>query len=194
MKKHIQSVWFKLAVKSMCILLDLLLKLACKVTKALYPSKKSCVPSCMHNDCEIRLHRVQKRWHHKKLFSHFSIDTMYRWSMMKNIHSPNLVGISSLGPEIWPHEYLISPIEIRYSCGHILGPPWTNPCQIWCVRVFFIMFYWNMVMKMLKCKKENLMKSQFSTLLMSLPTWNCTGYERLIYTWHCYEVLLFERD
>ena len=64
---------------------------------------------------------------------------------MKNIHSPNLVGIGSWGPEIWPHEYLLSPIEIsvnwpgsnsyepgqlftlismgliRYSCGHILG-------------------------------------------------------------------------
>ena len=34
-----------------------------------------------------------------------------------------------------------------------LGPPWTNSCQIWCVRVF-IMCYWNIVMKMLKCKKR----------------------------------------
>ena len=64
---------------------------------------------------------------------------------MKNIHSPNWVGIGSWGPEIWQHEYLISPTEIsvnwpgskqlyesgqftlisvgliRYSCGHILG-------------------------------------------------------------------------
>ena len=70
--------------------------------------------------------------------------TMYRWSMMKNIHSPNWVEIGSWGPEIWPHEYLISPIEIsvnwsgskqlwtrpiytdfngliRYSCGYISG-------------------------------------------------------------------------
>ena len=40
--------------------------------------------------------RAQKQWHHKKLFLHFSIlDTMYQWSMMKNIHSPNLVGIGS---------------------------------------------------------------------------------------------------
>ena len=30
---------------------------------------------------------------------------------MKNIHSPNLVGIGPWGPEIWPHEYLISPTE-----------------------------------------------------------------------------------
>ena len=79
-------------------------------------------------------YRVQKRWHHKKLFLHFNVlDTMYRWSMMKNIHSPNLVGIGSWEPEIWPHEYLISPTEIsldwpgssvgliRYSCGHISG-------------------------------------------------------------------------
>ena len=27
---------------------------------------------------------------------------------MKNIHRPNLVGIGSWGPEIWPHEYPIS--------------------------------------------------------------------------------------
>ena len=62
-------------------------------------------------------YRVQKRWHHKKLFFwHFSIlDTMYQWSMMKNIHSPNWVGIGSWGPEIWPHEYLISPTEINVN-------------------------------------------------------------------------------
>ena len=40
---------------------------------------------------------------------------MYRWSMIKNIHSPNLVGIGSWGPEIWPHEYLISPIEVSVN-------------------------------------------------------------------------------
>ena len=104
--------------------------------------------------------RVQKRWRHKKLFLHFSVlDTMYGWSMMKNIHSPNLVGIGSWGPEIWPHEYLICPIEISVNwpgSKHLwtrpiytdfnganyvfmwpyLGPPWTNSCQIWCVRVF----------------------------------------------------------
>ena len=90
-------------------------------------------------------------------FLHFSVlDTMYRWSMMKNIHSQNLVGIGSWGPEIWPHEYLISPTEIsvnwpgsnsyepgqftlitvgliRYSCQ----ASWTNSCQIWCVRVLY---------------------------------------------------------
>ena len=69
---------------------------------------------------------------------------MYRWNMIKKIHSPNLVLIGSWWPEIWTHEYLISPIEIsvnwpgskelwtwpitrismgliRYSCGHISG-------------------------------------------------------------------------
>ena len=34
---------------------------------------------------------------------------------MKNIHSPNLVEIGSWGPEIWPHEYLISSIEISVN-------------------------------------------------------------------------------
>ena len=28
---------------------------------------------------------------------------------------PNWVGICSWGPEIWPHEYLISPIEISVN-------------------------------------------------------------------------------
>ena len=38
---------------------------------------------------------------------------------MKNLHSPNLVGIGSCGLEIWQHGYLISPIEISVS--------WTGP-------------------------------------------------------------------
>ena len=33
----------------------------------------------------------------------------------ENIHSPNLVGISSWGLEIWPLEYLISPVEISVN-------------------------------------------------------------------------------
>ena len=33
----------------------------------------------------------------------------------ENVHSPNLVGIGSWGPEIWLHEYLISPIEISVN-------------------------------------------------------------------------------
>ena len=33
----------------------------------------------------------------------------------KNIHSPNLVGIGLWGLEIWPHEYLISPIKISVN-------------------------------------------------------------------------------
>ena len=60
--------------------------------------------------------RVQKRWHHKKLFLYFSVlDTMYQCSMMKNIHSQNLVGIGSRRPKIWLHEYPISPIEISVN-------------------------------------------------------------------------------
>ena len=60
----------------------------------------------------------------KKLFLDFSIlDTMCQWSMMKNIHSPNWVGIDSWGPEIWPHEYLISPMEISVN--------WSGSKQLW---------------------------------------------------------------
>ena len=53
---------------------------------------------------------------------------------------------------------------IRYSCSHISGhhEPIHVKLGVW---GFFIMFYWNIVMKMLKCKKENLMMSHFSTLL-----------------------------
>ena len=134
-----------------------------------------------HISTYLITNRVQKRWRHKKHFLDFSVlDTMYRWSMMKNIHSPNWVGIDSWGPEIWPHEYLISPIEIsvnyepgqftpismgliRYSCGHISSHH--KPSHVkFVVWGFFIMFYWNFVMKMLKCKKENLMTSHFSPL------------------------------
>ena len=96
----------------------------------------------------------------QKFFGDFSVlDTMYQWSMIKNIHSPDWVGIGSWGPEIRPHEYLISPTEISVNwpgskklwtrpiytdfnganevfMRPYLGPPWTNSCQIWCERVF----------------------------------------------------------
>ena len=120
-----------------------------------------------------------------------TMETMPRWSMMKNIHSPNLVGIGSWGPEIWPHEYLLSPIEIsvnrpgskqlwtspiitlismgliRYSCGHILGhhEPIHVKFGVW---RFFITLYRNMVMKMLKCKKKK--KIDDVTLQYSITT------------------------
>ena len=52
----------------------------------------------------------------KKNSFHFGVlDTIPRWSMMKNIHSQNLVGIGSWWPKIWPHEYLLSPIEINVN-------------------------------------------------------------------------------
>ena len=134
-------------------------------------------------------YRVQKRWRHKKLFFlDFSVlDTMYWWSMMKNM-SPNWVGIGSWGPEIWPHEYLIlAPLKsvyiglapnsyepgqftlismglIRYSYHAAISRATMNRHVKFGVWGFFIMFYWNIVMKMLKCKKENLMTSHFSTL------------------------------
>ena len=48
-----------------------------------------------------------------KLFFYFSVlDTMYRWSMMRSIHSSNWVGIGSWGPEVWPRGCLVGPIEV----------------------------------------------------------------------------------
>ena len=63
-------------------------------------------------------------------------------------------------PIWWPNRYepgqftLISMRLIRYSCRHISGPhePIYVKFGVW---GFFIMFYWNMVMKMLKCKNDN---------------------------------------
>ena len=52
---------------------------------------------------------------------------------------------------------------IRYLCCHTLGPHELNHVKIG-VWGFYIMFYWNMVMKMLKYKNDNLMTSHFSTL------------------------------
>ena len=61
---------------------------------------------------------------------------------------------------------LISMGLIRYSCSHS-GPH--EPIHVkFGVWGFLIMFYWNMVMKMLKCKNENLMTSHFGTLLGSI--------------------------
>ena len=132
--------------------------------------------------------RVQKRWRHKNFvcISAFWIpclggawwktSTAQIW--WESVHG---------GPEICPHEYLLSPIEIsvnwpgsnsyepgqlftlismgliRYSCGHILGhhEPIHVKFGVW---RFFIMLYRNMVMKMLKCKQIFLMTSHFGTL------------------------------
>ena len=121
---------------------------------------------------------------------------MYQWSIMKTIHSPNLVGIGPWGPEIWLHEYLISPTEIgvnwlsskqlwtrpiymKFNWANLvfmrpyLGPPWTNSCQIWCVRVFHhvLLKYGHENAEM---QNENLMTSHFNTLcicqmLMQVP-------------------------
>ena len=107
---------------------------------------------------------------------------------MKNLHTPNLTWIGSWWPKIWPHEYLISPIEIsvnwpvhnclepgqftlismglrRYSCGHISGPHEPIPTKfgLW---MFFIMLHRGMVSKMLKCKKKKVFVT--SSLLYSI--------------------------
>ena len=133
-------------------------------------------------------YRVQKWWRHKKLFLHFCVlKTIYQWNMMKIIHSPNLVQIDSWEPKIWPHEYLISPTEvcvnglvpisyeprqftlfsmgfIRYSCRHISGHHEPIHAKFGLLG-FFIMFYWNMVIKCWNAKKKKKkMISHFSAL------------------------------
>ena len=63
----------------------------------------------------------------KNFVLHISIlNTMYLWSMMKNIHIPNLVEICSWGPMIWLHECISSPIEIsvNWPGSQLL---WTRP-------------------------------------------------------------------
>ena len=58
-----------------------------------------------------------------KTFLYFSVvDTMYRWSIIKNIHSPNLLRIGSWGPEIWPYEYLINPYEFPRGTQASMSP------------------------------------------------------------------------
>ena len=140
-------------------------------------------------------YRVQKRWPHKKktnkqnknknknktkqnhpfFFLDFSVlDTLYRWSMIKNYPQPKLFGNGFIGARdmaAWipndPGQFTpISMGLIRYSCGHISGhhEPIHVKFGVW---GFFIMSYWNIVMEMLKCKKENLMMSHFSTLCWS---------------------------
>ena len=85
--------------------------------------------------CLFQVRRVQMWWHHIFFFFFISafLDTIYRWSIMKNIHIPNLVGIGSWGPEKWPHEYLISPIEINAN--------WPGSKQLW-TRPIYNSFQW----------------------------------------------------
>ena len=73
------------------------------------------------------------------------------------IYEPGQFTLISMGP------------RYSYSCGHISGhhEPIHVKFGVW---GFFIMLFWNMVMKMLKCKKENMMMSHFSTL------WGCCIY------------------
>ena len=54
---------------------------------------------------------------------------------------------------------------IRYSCGHISGhhEPIHVKFGVWGI---FIMFYWNMLMKMLKCKKKEIWWRHISVLYM----------------------------
>ena len=78
--------------------------------------------------------------------------------MMKNPHTPHLTWIGSWRPEVWPHEYLISSIEISVNWSG----SWIDSHQIWAVGFvflyfilfFIIMLHRYMVSKTLKCKKK----------------------------------------
>ena len=62
------------------------------------------------------IYRVPKCDVIKFSFLHFSIFmTIFQQNMMKNPNTPNLTWIGSWWPDIWPQEYLISPIEIRVN-------------------------------------------------------------------------------
>ena len=114
---------------------------------------------------------------------HFRI--LYQWSMMIDIHSPNLVGIGSWIPEIWLHEYSFSPIEIgvnwpgskqlyepgqftlisvrliTHLCGHISGS--REPIHVkFGVRVFHhvLLKYVVMKLKVVNCKKKKKKKEK----------------------------------
>ena len=53
------------------------------------------------------------------------------------------------------------------QCGHMSSQH--EPFHVNLVCEGFSLFYWNIVMKMLKCKNENLMTSYFGTLYSSGP-------------------------
>ena len=73
---------------------------------------------------------------------------------MQNLHAPNVVGIGSWGAEIWPHKYLISPIEIsvNWHGSYLFG---TRPIYTETLKK---------IMKMLKCKKRK-------NMLMTSSVW-----------------------
>ena len=70
---------------------------------------------------------------------------------------------------------------IRYSCGHISGH--REPIHVKFVWGVFITFYWNMVVKILECKKENLMMPHFSTLYLVQAQVGCDINSK--FTGHC---------
>ena len=138
------------------------------------------VPTCNVSETSplysppLLLNRVQKRWHHKKTFFFFffffcisafwitcfggawwNTSTAQIW--FESVYGGPRYGQCKLA---WfqtvTNQANFTPIStglIRYSCGHILGhhEPIHDKFGVW---GFFIMFYWNMVMKMLKCKNK----------------------------------------
>ena len=120
---------------------------------------------------------VQKRWCHNLCF-HFSVlDTLYRWSMMKNIHNPfggkQFIGTRDMAAwlpitawnqanlHIFQWGYLgiyaaISRTTMNQFMSNLVSEDF-SPCstEIWSWK------WWNV-------KKKNLMTSHFSTLYLEL--------------------------
>ena len=104
----------------------------CRIRNVAVPSLACLFPAGTPNCMCMIVNRVQKRWHHKKnlkffffffffAFQHFGYHVSVEHD--ENIHSPNLVRIGSWWPEIWPHNYLISPTEISVK--------WPGSKQLW---------------------------------------------------------------
>ena len=106
--------------------------------------------------------------------------------------TPNLTWIDSWWPEIWPHEYLISPTEISvnwpgskqlwtrpiytdFNGANLvfmqlyLEPPWTNPHQIWTVDVFHHAPPIHGIQNAEMQKKVFLWRHHFCTLYQTFP-------------------------
>ena len=92
----------------------------CKITKKYDIMRDSVRYWSFH----LQRNRVPKCDIIKFSFLHYSIFmTIFQQNMMKNPHTPNLTWIGSQWPEIWPHEYLISLIEISVN--------WPGSKQLW---------------------------------------------------------------
>ena len=121
-------------------------------------------------------------------FLYFSVlDTMYQWSMMKNIHSPNLLGIGSWGPEIWLQEYLICPTEISVN--------WPGSKQNFMNQANLRWFQWGKLgihaaisQATINQFMSNFVCEGFSSCSTEIWSWKCWNAKKKI--WWCHTSVL----